>query len=100
MGYDTWDKAPMAHRFCFEELDRTLKDIMSGTRFSSQIFGGKFIVFGGHFRQILPVVPKGGHSDIVHATINSSYIWDHCQVLRLTKNMRLQQKSKHPMIQN
>jgi ATP-dependent DNA helicase PIF1 len=86
-----WDEAPMAHRFCFEALDRTLKDIMSGTRFSSQIFGGKVIVFGGDFRQILPVVPGGGRSDIVHATINSSYIWDHCQVLRLTKNMRLQQ---------
>jgi ATP-dependent DNA helicase PIF1 len=29
-------------------------------------------------------------ADIVHATINASKIWDHCQVLTLTKNMRLQ----------
>jgi len=70
----------MAHRFCFEALDRTLANIMSGTRFSYKVYEGKVIVFGGDFRQILPVVLRGGHSDIVHANINSSYIWNHCQV--------------------
>jgi len=82
-----WDEAPMAHKFCFEALDKTLKDIMSS---STSIFGGKIVVFGGDFRQILPVIPRGSRSDIVHETINASYIWDHCQVLTLTKNMRLQ----------
>ena len=48
------------------------------------------MVFGGDFRQILPVIPRGNRSDIVNATINSSYLWDYCQVLTLTKNMRLQ----------
>lgn len=51
-------------------------------------------MFGGDFRQILPVIPSGSRSDIVHATINASYIWDHCQVLTLTKNMRLQTGSE------
>ncbi|KAL6580753.1 hypothetical protein OROMI_006676 [Orobanche minor] len=58
-------------------------------------FGGKIIVFGGDFRQILPVIPKGTRQDIVHATISSSPIWRHCKVLRLTKNMRLQYFSDH-----
>jgi ATP-dependent DNA helicase PIF1 len=85
-----WDEAPMAHRYTFECLDRTLKDIMSTpTKRCETIFGGKVIVFGGDFRQILPVIPRGNRSDIVHASINASYIWDHCQVLTLTKNMRL-----------
>jgi len=53
-------------------------------------FGGKVIVFCGDFRQILPVVPRGTRSNIVHASINASYIWDHCQILKLTKNVRLQ----------
>ncbi|XP_057438322.1 uncharacterized protein LOC130730349 [Lotus japonicus] len=53
-------------------------------------FGGKIVVLGGDFRQILPVMPKGRREDIVHATINASYLWDHCHVLTLTKNMRLQ----------
>ncbi|PNY11659.1 ATP-dependent DNA helicase PIF1 [Trifolium pratense] len=30
-------------------------------------FGGKTVVLGGDFRQILPMVPKGGRADIVHA---------------------------------
>jgi ATP-dependent DNA helicase PIF1 len=29
----------------------------------------------------------------VHASINASYIWDHCEVLILTKNMRLKHGS-------
>ncbi|XP_058749841.1 uncharacterized protein LOC131622826 [Vicia villosa] len=86
-----WDEAPMANKFCFESLDKSLKDIMSGMPHAShKIFRGKVVVFGGDFRQILPVIPRGTRSDIIHATINSSYIWDHCKVLKLTKNMHLQ----------
>ncbi|XP_058725616.1 uncharacterized protein LOC131596898 [Vicia villosa] len=85
-----WDEAPMANKCCFESLDKSLKDIM-GTAENpcKKIFGGKVVVFGGDFRQILPVVPRGTRSDIVHSTINASYIWEHCKVLTLTKNMRL-----------
>jgi len=48
-------------------------------------------VFEGDFKQILPVILRGSQSTIVHATINASYLWKHCQVLTLTKNMRLLQ---------
>ncbi|RZC20144.1 hypothetical protein D0Y65_006827 [Glycine soja] len=60
-------------------LDKTLRDIIKGKSSSNQIFGGKLIVLGGDFRQILPVIPRGSRSDIVHATINSSYLWNYCQ---------------------
>ncbi|XP_058726021.1 uncharacterized protein LOC131597333 [Vicia villosa] len=54
-----WDEAPMANKYCFEALDKSLKDIMSGsTHGQDKIFGGKVVVFGGDFRQILPVVPR------------------------------------------
>jgi len=56
------------------------------------VFGGKVIVFGGDFRQILPIILGGSRSYIVNATINSSYLWDHCEVLKLTKNMCLLQE--------
>jgi ATP-dependent DNA helicase PIF1 len=69
-----WDEAPMAHRFTFEALNTTLKDVMSEYNNSDTLFGGKVIVFGGDFRQILPVVPRGSRSDIVHASIKSSKI--------------------------
>jgi len=86
-----WDEAPMLHKHCFESLDRAFRDILrSHNNGRLDIpFGGKVVVLGGDFRQILPVIPKGSRQDIVHATINSSYLWDHCEVLTLTTNMRL-----------
>jgi len=39
--------------------------------------------------EILHVIPKGTRPEIVHATINSSCLWNYCEVLSLTKNMRL-----------
>ncbi|KAL1316722.1 hypothetical protein AAHE18_15G085900 [Arachis hypogaea] len=87
-----WDEAPMMSKFCFEALDKTLKDLMRFKDDHNQHlpFGGKTIVFGGDFRQILRVIPKGTRQDIVNASLNSSYLWQHCEVLKLTVNMRLQ----------
>ncbi|PNY14174.1 ATP-dependent DNA helicase PIF1 [Trifolium pratense] len=87
-----WDEAPMINRLAFEAFERCMRDIMNKiVEGSSKLpFGGKTIVLGGDFRQILPVVPKGGRADVVHATINSSPLWNRCSVLKLTQNMRLQ----------
>ncbi|XP_019173558.1 PREDICTED: uncharacterized protein LOC109169137 [Ipomoea nil] len=81
-----WDEAPMMHKHCFEALDRTMRDLLHFVDPHSEMktFGGKTVVLGGDFRQILPVVPKGTRQDIVSSAINSSYLWD-----RLTKNLRL-----------
>ncbi|XP_057734594.1 uncharacterized protein LOC130950047 [Arachis stenosperma] len=86
-----WDEAPMMNKFCFEALDRTMRDLLRSTNDSSLSlpFGGKTVVFGGDFRQILPVITKGSRQDIVNASINSSYLWHECQILSLTQNMRL-----------
>ncbi|XP_019179101.1 PREDICTED: uncharacterized protein LOC109174321 [Ipomoea nil] len=86
-----WDEAPMMHKFCFEALDCTMRDIMRAKNPKSldMTFGGKTVVLGGDFRQILPVIPKGTRQDIVGASINASYLWRSCKVFRLTKNLRL-----------
>ncbi|XP_019172007.1 PREDICTED: uncharacterized protein LOC109167446 [Ipomoea nil] len=86
-----WDEAPMMHKHCFEALDRTMRDLLRFANPLSEIstFGGKTVVLGGDFRQILPVIPKGSRQDIVSSTINSSYLWQSCKVLWLTKNLRL-----------
>ncbi|XP_076890293.1 uncharacterized protein LOC143541329 [Bidens hawaiensis] len=81
-----WDEAPMIHKHAFEALDRTLKDVLN---YDTLAFGGKVIVFGGDFRQILPIVQNGSRQDIVNSSLSSSYLWSECKVLRLTKNMRL-----------
>ncbi|XP_050895980.1 uncharacterized protein LOC127102683 [Lathyrus oleraceus] len=88
-----WDEGLMTHKHCFESLDRTLRDIMDNHPNSNSIFSGKVIVFGGDFRQILPVVPRGTSSNIVHGSLNVSYIWNDCEVLTLTRNMKLQSGS-------
>ncbi|XP_024004882.1 uncharacterized protein LOC112082028 [Eutrema salsugineum] len=80
-----WDEALMMSRDCYETLDRTLRDILK----CDKPFGGKVIVFGGDFRQILPVIPNAGKTEILMATLNSSPLWFGCKVLRLTRNMRV-----------
>ncbi|XP_056849793.1 uncharacterized protein LOC108841698 [Raphanus sativus] len=82
-----WDEAPMMSRYCFEALDRSLNDIIG--KQSDKPFGGKVVVFGGDFRQVLPVINGGSRAEIVMSSMNSSYLWKHCKVLKLTKNMRL-----------
>ncbi|XP_074352694.1 uncharacterized protein LOC141691840 [Apium graveolens] len=67
-----WDEAPMQHRHAFECVDRSLRDIMSAIDKSraKKPFGGITIVFGGDFRQILPVMPKASRAEVVCSTLN------------------------------
>ena len=83
-----WDEAPMMNKFAFEAVDKSFQDLMDNT----EPFGGKVIVFGGDFRQILPVVVRGNQAKIVEACLKSSYLWKYFQTLKLTINMRVQQQ--------
>jgi len=56
---------------------------------TEKIFGGKIMVLGGDFLQILPVVPKGGQKDIISASLLRSHLWQHVTILRLHINMRI-----------
>ena len=79
-----FDEAPMAHRFLLEALDRSLRDVMN----LDLPFGGKVIVLGGDFRQVLPVVPRGSRSAIVNASIKRSPLWQIFETFPLRENMR------------
>jgi hypothetical protein len=86
-----WDEAPMNNRFCFEALDRSLQDILKtldGRRLNNP-FGGKSILLGGDFRQILPVIPGGTKEEIINASFSSSSLWSAFTFLTLNQNMRL-----------
>jgi ATP-dependent DNA helicase PIF1 len=60
-------------------------------------FGGKVVVLGGDFRQILPVVKKGKQEDIVYSAISKSYLWNYCHIFKLQTNMRLRQNNMSEM---
>jgi ATP-dependent DNA helicase PIF1 len=87
-----WDEAVMMHRHVFEAVNRSLQDIMAviNPAFKFLPFGGFVVVFGGDFRQILPVVPRGTRGDVVKAALNRSSIWQHVRVFKLYTNMRVQ----------
>ncbi|CAN1240790.1 ATP-dependent DNA helicase PIF1 [Linum perenne] len=88
-----WDEAPMAHKHCIESLDRTLRDVASRSdKTNGDLpFGGITIVFGGDFRQTLPIISKGSRTEIVNSSIKRSKLWDFMNVIQLTENMRLKQ---------
>jgi hypothetical protein len=85
-----WDEAPMMHRHAFEAVDRTFRDIMGVL---DKPFGGKVMIFGGDFRQILPVVIRGTRGQIVNACLKSSELWKDIKSMKLTQNMRVQNQT-------
>ncbi|KAF5463233.1 hypothetical protein F2P56_019163 [Juglans regia] len=79
-----WDEAFMSRKEAIEALDKRLKDIND----SELSFGGKVVVFGGDFHQILPMVQKGTRQQQIDASLVSSYLWQTLTKFHLTENMR------------
>ncbi|KAL0337590.1 UNVERIFIED_CONTAM: hypothetical protein Scaly_2034100 [Sesamum calycinum] len=81
-----WDEALMANRKAFETVDRTFRDILG----VDLPFGGKIMILGGDFRQVLPVVIGGTKLQIINASIVQSPLWSNVRLLHLSENMRAQ----------
>ncbi|XP_042757993.2 uncharacterized protein LOC111895117 [Lactuca sativa] len=79
-----WDEAAMAKRQAVEAVDRTMQDIID----EKLPFGGKIMVMGGDFRQVLPVVRRGTRAQIVDSSLRMSPLWASVKRLRLNINMR------------
>ncbi|XP_074291565.1 uncharacterized protein LOC141618364 [Silene latifolia] len=79
-----WDEASMARKETVEALDHLLRDLCD----PNLVFGGKLIVFGGDFRQVLPVVPHRSLREVVNSSMVSSAIWSQLIKYRLTVNVR------------
>ena len=84
-----WDEVPMQHRYCFAAVSRTLNDLCNVSD-EACIFGNIPILLGGDYAQIAPVVRRGNRATTVRASLISSELWHHFQILRLTVNMRVQ----------
>ncbi|KAH9625530.1 hypothetical protein KSS87_020327 [Heliosperma pusillum] len=82
-----WDEASMARKENVEALDELLRDLCD----LEILFGGKLIVFGGDFRQILPVVPQQSNKEVVDCSLVASKIWPKLTKFKLTENIRARQ---------
>lgn len=78
----------MQHRYTFECLDRSLRDIMKSVdmKYYHMPFGGITILLGGDFRQIFPVISYGSRSEVVASCITMSKLWNLCKIFILKKH--------------
>nr|XP_027103341.1 uncharacterized protein LOC113724657 [Coffea arabica]XP_027103351.1 uncharacterized protein LOC113724670 [Coffea arabica] len=74
-----WNEASMAKQKSIERFDEMMKDVIG----CDALFGGKTVVFGGDFRQTLPVVTQGYKKDIMNASLVMSPIWQQLTKLKL-----------------
>ena len=88
-----WDEAPMIHKHVLECLHKTLCDLTG----SPLPFGGKVILLGGDFRQVLPVIRHATQAEIIDSNIQNSFLWKHFSIYHLTVNMRVQSRRLSPV---
>src|SRR5271154_3355985 len=74
----------MALGTALEIVDLIFQDLMG----VQTPFGGKVVVLGGDFRQVLPVIRKGSRCAIIASTIKKSSVWQLFQTFKLKRNMR------------
>ncbi|CAF3306522.1 unnamed protein product [Rotaria socialis] len=79
-----WDEAAMAPSYALKAVDILLRDIMN----INLPFGGKIMVLGGDFRQVLPVTRFGNRSELIAASLKSSDLLSSFRVIHLSQNMR------------
>ena len=82
-----WDEVPMQHKYAVDAVNRTIQDLLR----NNSPFGGITVLFGGDFRQTLPVIPHGLRQQIVAASLRRSNIWQQVEMHYLHENMRLEQ---------
>ena len=82
-----WDEAPMAPSEALECVDQLLRDVMDTPDLP---FGGKVLVLGGDFRQVLPVMPHCSRDDVVAHSLKAHPLWKagFVQIKHLTHNKR------------
>lgn len=78
------DEASLEKKENLESLDLLLRDLCD----PNLLFGGKIVVFGGDFRQVLPVLPQKTQREVVAAILVTSTFWPQLIKFRRTENIR------------
>ena len=79
------DELSMIPKHALNAIDKLSQDVCNN-KFP---FGGKVILLGGHFRQILPIVRRGQPVVIIEVCIKCSEHWQYFQRLSLTEDRRI-----------
>jgi len=79
-----WDEATMSDKRVYMCVDRLLRHLCN----PNEPFGGKVMLLGGDWRQLLPVVRTLDMANVVNYTLKRCHLWKHFHTLRLTQNMR------------
>ncbi|KAI7935210.1 hypothetical protein MJO28_016848, partial [Puccinia striiformis f. sp. tritici] len=80
-----WDEISMQNRHAVEAVDRSFQELLG----NNKSFGGLAVIFGGDFRQILPVVKGGSLLHQAKMSMLKSELWSNVVHYRLTYNVRL-----------
>ncbi|XP_047146327.2 ATP-dependent DNA helicase pif1-like [Hydra vulgaris] len=80
------DEASMIPKYALIAIDKLLQDICN----NNFPFGGKVILMGGDFRQILPAVKRGRPAEVIESCLKCSEHWQYVQRFSITVNMRVQ----------
>ena len=80
----------MSQKLAIKAADWLLKDVMKSKNpvLEHTPLSGKVVVFGGDYRQYLPIVPRGSRAATVAASFKRCSLWQVLTQLRLTINMR------------
>ena len=90
-----WNKASMAPSSTLKALDILLRDIMNN---NSLPCGGKIMVVGSDFRQVVPVLRLENRSELIAASVKISDRWSDFKVIDLNQHIRTEAEKKNSQI--
>ena len=72
-----WDETEMMHKKNIEAVDRLYRDVMrlEDMRLQNIPFGGKVVLLGGDFKQVLQVINGATRLQIVESSAPYSHLW-------------------------
>ena len=81
-----WEELPMINRVNFECVQVLMRRVHGGN--GDGILGSALLIATGDFRQVAPVVKRGGRKEVFDASIRSAAYWNSFEVLTLFQPMR------------
>ena len=79
-----WDEISITSKHIIDAADDLFRQLME----NNHPFGGKIVIFGGDFRQVLPVVFHGTRALIMEVIAKKAECWPNVTKFELTTNVR------------